>query len=103
MFTLFNNQNNNNNFSQVQINAIENFDTLQKARQDLIGEIQAIIEYDTHLHTTNDRLAKETWESIKNEELNHVGELLALINYLDPSQGQFVQVGINEFTERLNK
>lgn len=69
---------------------IVNFDTLQKARQDLIGEIQAVIEYDNHIRSTNVKLAKETWENIKNEELVHVGELLGLINYLDPCQRRYV-------------
>ena len=82
-------------------NSVMNFDVLQKARQDLIGEIQAVIEYDAHLHSTNDRLAKETWESIKNEELVHIGELLALLNYLDSSQKPFVQKGLMEVADRM--
>ena len=80
--------------------SIMNFDTLQKARQDLIGEIQAVIEYDAHIHSTNDRLARQTWEDIKNEELVHIGELLALLNYLAPEQKQYVQKGFSEFYER---
>ena len=80
--------------------SVMSFDTLQKARQDLIGEIQAVIEYDAHMHSTNDRLARQTWQSIKNEELVHIGELLALLNYLDPEQNQYVQKGIKEFYER---
>ena len=87
----------NNNYNAEITTAIMNFDTLQKARQDLIGEIQAVIEYDAHIHSTNDRLARQTWQSIKNEELVHVGELLGLINYLDPEQMQFVQKGLSEF------
>ena len=79
--------------------SVMSFDTLQKARQDLIGEIQAVIEYDAHLRSTNDRLARQTWQSIKNEELVHIGELLALLNYLDPEQNQYVQKGIKEFYE----
>ena len=50
-----------------------NFETLQKARQDLVGEIQVIMENDTHIRITHDRLADETWENIKGEELTHVG------------------------------
>ena len=88
-----------NNFN-TDITPIMNFDTLQKARKDLIGEIQAVIEYDAHIHSTNDRLARQTWQSIKNEELVHVGELLALINYLDPEQKQFIHKGFSEFYER---
>ena len=90
----FENNNRNNNYN-------ENFDTLQKARKDLMGEIEAVIEYDNHIHSTNDRLAKETWENIKSEELTHIGELLALLNHLDPSQQKYVKNGIKEFNERM--
>ena len=89
----------NNGYGQEITTSLMSFDTLQKARQDLIGEIQAVIEYDAHIHSTNDRLARQTWQNIKNEELVHVGELLGLINYLDPEQKQFVQKGLAEFYE----
>ena len=89
-----------NNYSTEITPSVMNFDTLQKARQDLMGEIQAVIEYDAHIHSTNDRLARQTWQDIKNEELVHVGVLLALLNYLDPEQKQFVQKGFSEFYER---
>lgn len=88
------------NFSSENATPVSNYDTLQKARQDLIGEMQAIIEYDAHIHNSTDRLARQTWQDIKNEELVHFGELLALINYLDPEQNQFVQKGFTEFYER---
>ena len=91
---------NSTSFNSEITPAIMNFDTLQKARHDLIGEIQAVIEYDAHIHSTNDRLARQTWLNIKNEELVHIGELLALLNYLDPEQKQFVQKGFSEFYER---
>ncbi|MGN1223123.1 MAG: hypothetical protein ACI4T1_03230 [Christensenellales bacterium] len=87
---------------QVKAKISMDFETLQKARNDLMGEIQAIIEYDNHIHNTSDRLAKETWQNIKSEELTHVGELLGLLNYLDPSQREFVEAGLNEFLERMN-
>ena len=90
----------NNNYNAEIPTAIMNFDTLQKARQDLMGEIKAVIEYDAHIHSTNDRVARQTWQSIKNEELVHVGELLALLNYLDPDQKQFIQKGFAEFYEQ---
>ena len=80
-------------------NSLMNYDALQKARQDLVGEIQAVIEYDAHAHSTNDSVARQTWLSIKNEELVHVGELLGLLNYLDPDQRQDVQKGLAEFIE----
>lgn len=74
---------------------------MQKARQDLIGEIGAVIEYDGHIHSTNDKQTKENWEHIKGDELTHIGELLALLNYLDPTQKEYIQKGIAEFNEKL--
>lgn len=92
MFSLFNNS---------YTNEVSDFETLQNARKDLVGEIEAIIQYDEHLHNSNNRLARQTWESIKNDELLHVGELLGLINYLDSSQLKYVEDGIKEFNGRL--
>ena len=90
-----------NNFSSDINHTVMNFDTLQKARQDLIGEIQAVIEYDSHIHSTNNEIARKTWQHIKEEELMHIGELLALINYLEPSQVAFVKKGFDEFHEEF--
>lgn len=107
MFNYNNNQNNNfmnNNQNQRNYNqnAINNFETLQNARKDLVGEIDAIIQYDDHLHKTDNELARTTWENIRNEELTHVGELLGLLYYLAPYQKAFVEQGLSEFNDRLN-
>ena len=77
------------------------FDTLQNARRDLIGEIGAGIQYDDHLNKTNGELAKETWIHIRNEELVHVGELLGLLCYLAPYQKALIEKGLKEFEERM--
>lgn len=113
MLNFFNNSYNNDNkfktsenkepTNRGNSNMTMDFDTLQKARQDLVGEIQTIIEYDNHIHTTNNSYAKTTWEGIKNEKLTHVGKLLGLINYLDPNQKQYVEKGFREFEEILKK
>ena len=104
----YNNQNNtfmgnNGNARNNNSNSANDFETLQNARKDLIGELQAIIEYDDHLHKTNSEIAKVTWENIRNEEMTHVGELLGLLNYLAPYQKAFVEQGLNEFNDRLKK
>ena len=82
---------------------VVDFDALQKARKDLIGELDAVIQYDDHIHTSNVEAAKATWVDIRNEELVHVGELLGLILYLAPYQRKFVEDGLKEFDERLGK
>lgn len=81
----------------------DEFETLQNARKDLVGEIDAIIQYDEHLHNTDNAIAKQTWENIRNEELVHVGELLGLLYWLAPYQKEFVERGLNEFNERLSR
>ena len=82
--------------------SVTKWEILQNVRRDLVGEIQAVIEYDEHLHNTSDIVAKQTWEHIKNEELVHVGELLGLLNYLDASQKKYVEEGLKEFNTMLN-
>ena len=84
-------------------NGIVDYDALQKARKDLIGELDAVIQYDDHIHTSNVEAAKATWVDIRNEELVHVGELLGLILYLAPYQRKFVEDGLKEFNERIGK
>ncbi len=94
---------NNGNMRNNNQNSANDFETLQNARKDLVGELQAIIEYDDHLHSTNNEIAKATLENIRNEEITHVGELLGLLYYLAPYQKAFVEQGLNEFSDRLNK
>lgn len=92
---------NNQNLKMANSSNIISFEALQKARQDLIGELDAITEYDNHIYTSNVNIAKETWEDIRNEELVHVGELLALIIHLAPYQKELIESGVREFEERL--
>ncbi len=81
---------------------MENFDDIQKARKDLMGELEAIIDYDNHIHSSTNQVAKDTLTHIMHEEMHHVGELLALLNYLCPEQKQYVQMGIDEFVNSQN-
>lgn len=82
-------------------NDMQTFKTIQKARTDLVGEINAIIEYEDHISSTNNMIAKQTWSIIVQDELSHVGELLALLNYLDPTQKEYVLQGYQSFQDRL--
>lgn len=82
---------------------VMDFETLQNARKDLIGELEAVIQYDDHLHKTNIEPAKETWLNIRNEELMHMGELLGLLCYLAPYQKAYFEKGMKEFEERLKE
>ena len=94
----------NQSSNEIKTNSVEvDFEALQKARKDLVGEIEAIIEYDNHINSATNELAKRTWEHIKKEELHHVGELLGLLKILDVSQVPEVLAGFQEVSEMQDK
>lgn len=80
-----------------------NFPTLQQVRKDLVGEIDAVLQYDQHIHETTNNIAKQTWQHIRDEELVHIGELLALWKHLSPSSFAFISDGMHEFEEHKNE
>jgi rubrerythrin len=59
---------------------------LEMLREDLIGELQAINQYEDHIFNLEDEGAVNTLEHIIEEEKEHVAELLRLIQNLDPVQ-----------------
>lgn len=90
MYKIFNNQNFN-----ISLNTDFN-----KVASDIMGEFGAIIQYGEHADGTNNMMTKNTWNSIKYEEMVHVGELLALMYKLDPKFKTQVEKGIAEFESR---
>lgn len=75
----------------------------QNTRLDIIGEIEAIIQYENHIASSNDVMVNQTLTDIVNEEKLHVGQLMGLLFYLDPiSQTQF-EKGLNEFYNNQQK
>ena len=80
------------------MNRSNNFMTIQNCREDIIGELDAIIQYENHLFSTDDPSARATIQDIVDEEKLHVGQLFGLLFKLDPvSQRQF-EKGYKEFT-----
>ena len=77
------------------------FRTIQNAREDLVGEIDAIIQYSNHLRATDNRAAQLTTRDIIHEEMVHVGELMSLLFRLDPDFKKYYDEGVNEFNDRL--
>jgi rubrerythrin len=63
-------------------------DDLDMLREDLIGELQAINQYQEHILDLENEEAMNTLEHIVEEEKEHVAELLRLIQNLDPSQAE---------------
>ncbi len=63
-------------------------DDLEILREDLIGELQAINQYQEHILDLENEEAVNTLEHIIEEEKEHVAELLRLIQNLDPAQAE---------------
>jgi len=63
-------------------------DDLEMLREDLIGELQAINQYQEHIESLENEEALTTLEHIIEEEKEHVAELVKLIQNLDPVQAE---------------
>jgi len=63
-------------------------DDLMMLREDLMGELQAINQYESHIFNLESEEAVNTLEHIIEEEKEHVAELLRLIQNLDPAQAE---------------
>jgi rubrerythrin len=61
---------------------------LEMLREDLIGELQAINQYQEHIDTLEDEHAREVLSHIRDDEKEHVAELTKLIHKLDPLQAE---------------
>ena len=67
---------------------------LEMLREDLIAELQAINQYQEHIETLEDEEAIRVLEHIRDDEKEHVAELIKLIQTLDPVQAEKLTKGI---------
>ena len=88
MFNIYNNSNAENRFL-----------TTQNCREDIIGELDAIIQYENHYYATDDPTARATIQDIMDEEKLHVGQLFGLLFQLDPISKTQFEKGTSEFTK----
>lgn len=82
---------------------MSNAELMQALRHDISGELEAIFLYDAHYHATDDVVAKEVLGDIRDEEKAHVGELMTLMQYLDPKEAAYFMEGETEVHEMLEK
>lgn len=61
-------------------------DILQMLRSDLIGELEAINQYQAHIDASDDEEMKALLSHIRDDEKEHVAELTNFINRRDPVQ-----------------
>ncbi len=82
---------------------LSKYDLVQAVRTDIIGELEAIFLYDAHANATDDPVAKAVLADIRDEERAHVGELYALLKYLDPKEAEFLGEGETEVREMMEQ
>jgi len=75
-------------FEEMSDEQLAILDDLEMLREDLIGELQAINQYQEHILDLENEEAVNTLEHIIKEEKEHVAELLRLIRNLDPAQAE---------------
>lgn len=75
----------------------------QALRIDIASELEAIYLYDAHAHATDDPLARKVLLDIRDEEVAHVGELMTVMRYLDPSVAEHMQSGEKEVMEMMEE
>ena len=76
---------------------------IEAIRQDLIGELEAINQYQRHIDGADNETAIKILTDIKNEEQVHVGELLTLLAFLDENFAGYIQQGEDEVKNLLQK
>ncbi len=64
---------------------------LKNLREDLVGELQAINQYQRHIDETDNEKIKEVLSHIRDDEKEHFAELTKLIQELDATQKEKFQ------------
>ena len=79
-----------------EINPMSKVDLIRAIRLDLALEQDATAVYTAHAEASPNTLATKVLRSIANEERVHIGELLRLIETLDPEETKFLENGAAE-------
>jgi len=70
-------------------------------RQNIAAELDAVALYQAHIDATDDERAKKVLAHARDDEKEHVGEFLALLEILDPKQAEYIKKGKAEIAELL--
>ena len=82
---------------------LSRYDLIRAVRTDIVGELEAIFRYDAHANATDDPVVKAVLADIRDEEKAHIGELMTLLKYLDPSEAEHLAEGEGEVKEMMEQ
>ncbi len=69
---------------------------VQAVRIEIAGEVEAQLLYEAHAAATDDEVVTKVFSDIADEEKEHMGELLALLQYLDSEEADHMAEGVGE-------
>jgi len=69
--------------------------------QDIAAELDAVAVYQAHIDATDDERAKKVLAHARDDEKEHVGEFLALLEILDSKQAEYIKKGKVDIAELL--
>lgn len=76
---------------------------IQAIRLDLASELEAMFLYEAHAQASADEFVAAQLRDIRDEEMAHFGELVALLRYLDPDTTDLFLEGQGEVIEEAKK
>jgi rubrerythrin len=81
---------------------LSNEDLVQAVRADIIGEYEAVIGYEAHALAATDNRVKQILYQIADDEKKHVGQLLQLLQLLNPKEQQLIDQGRQTAQQNLS-
>jgi len=69
--------------------------------QDIAAELDAVALYQAHIDATDDERAKKVLVHARDDEKEHAGKFLALLEILDPKQADYIKKGKVEIAKIL--
>ena len=82
---------------------LKNAELIRAIRFMVASEYEAVQMYMQLTESTDDKLSIEVLKNIADEERVHAGELLQLLDELDPNEKKFYAQGTNEVEHEIKK
>jgi rubrerythrin len=92
-----------NPFSGVVPRPLSKTELARAIMLDIGAELEAIHLYQAHIDATDDELAKAVLAHVRDEEKEHVGDFMALLEHLDPSVASALREGHEEVAEMYER
>lgn len=70
---------------------------------DVAAEMETIFLYHAHARASKDQVARKNLENLRDQEIAHIGQLMALMRYLRPDMNSLLNVRQVELVEMMEE